>query len=65
MPQRISNSFYLQLITIDDILLEIKRLKHNKSPGQDLIGSKLVKLCPQIFAMNLAKLYNWGIENGK
>ena len=65
MPQRINNSFYLQPITTDDILLEIKRLKHNKSPGHDLIGSKVVKLCPEIFAMNLAKIYNWGIENGK
>ena len=65
MPQRINNSIYLQPITIDDILLEIKRLKHNKSPGHDFIGSNVVKLCPEIFAMNLAKIYNWGIENGK
>ena len=65
MPQRINNSFYLQPIITDDILLEIKRLKHNKSPGHDLIGTKVVKLCPEIFAMNLAKIYNWGIENGK
>ena len=65
MPQRINNSFYLQPITTDDILLEINRLKHNKSSGHDFIGSKFVKLCPEIFAMNLAKIYNWGIENGK
>ena len=65
VAQRISNSFYLQPITTDDILNEIKRLKHNKSPGHDFIGSKVVKLCPEIFAMNLAKIYNWGIENGK
>ena len=65
MPQRINNSFYLQPITTDDILLEIKTLKHNKSPDHDLIGSKVVKLCPEIFAMNLAKIYNWGIKNGK
>ena len=58
MPQRVDNSFYLQPITTDDILLEIKRLKHNKSPGYDLIGSKIVKLCPETFAMNLAKIYN-------
>ena len=63
MPQRINNSFYLQPITTDDILLEIKTLKHNKSPDHDLIGSKVVKLCPEIFAMNLAKIYNWGIKN--
>ena len=55
--------FYLQTITTDDILLEIKRLKHNKSPYQYFTESKVVKLCPEIFAMNLAKIYNWGIEN--
>ena len=65
MPQRIANSFYLEPITADDILIEIKRLKHNKSPGHDLIGSKVIQLCPDIFATNLSKIYNWGIENGK
>ena len=64
MPQRIINSFYLEPITADDILLEIKRLKQNKSPGHDLIGSKVIKLCPEIFASNLSKIYNWGIQNG-
>ena len=58
-------SFYLQPITTDDFLLEMKRLKHNKPPGHDLIGNKIVKPCPEIFAMNLAKIYNRGIENGK
>ena len=65
MPQRIINSFYLEPITADDILNEIKRLKHNKYLGQDLIGSKVIQLCPDIFANNLSKIYNWGIENGK
>ena len=64
MPQRIVHSFYLEPITADDILLEIKRLKQNKSPGHDLIGSKVIKLCPEIFASNMSKIYNWGIENG-
>ena len=39
-------------------------MKPNKSPGHDLIGSKVIKLCPGIFAYNLAKIYNWSIENG-
>ena len=65
MPQRINQSFYLEPITSNDIKYEIKRLKHNKSPGHDLIGSKVKKLCPEIFATNLSKIYNWGIENGK
>ena len=32
--------------------------------NSDLIGSKVIKLCPEIFASNLSKIYNWGIENG-
>ena len=64
-PQRIANSFYLEPITADDILIEIKGLKHNKSPGSDLMGSKVIQSCPDIFATNLSKIYNWGIENGK
>ena len=65
MPQRINQYFYLEPITSNDMIYEIKRLKHNKSPGHDLIGSKVIKLCPEIFATNLSKIYNWGIENGK
>ena len=64
IPQRIFNSFYLEPITADDILLEIKGLKQNKSLGHDLIGSKVIKLCSEIFASNLSKIYNWGIEDG-
>ena len=41
MPQRIENSFYWDHITADEILIEIKRLKHDKSPDHDLIGSKV------------------------
>ena len=48
MPQRINQSFYLEPITSNDIVCEIKRLRHNKSPGHDLIGSKVIKLCPEI-----------------
>ena len=63
MPQRIANSFYLKPIAADDILLEIKRLE-NKSPGHDLIGSK-VKIMSWNISSNLSKIYNWGIENSK
>ena len=65
MPQTMPNSFCLEPITAGDILLEMKRLKQNKSPGHDLIGRKVIKLCPEIFASNLSKIYNWGIENGE
>ena len=64
MPPRTASSFYLELVTSEDIMLEIKRTKPSKSPGHDLIGSKVIKLCPRIFAYNLAKIYNWSIENG-
>ena len=63
MHQRINQSFYLE--PINDKMCEIKRLRHNKSPGHDLIGSKVIKLCLEIFATNLSKIYNRGIENGK
>ena len=65
MAQRIANFFYLEPFTADDIHIEIKIFKHNKSPGHDLIGSKVIQLCPDIFAINISKIYNWGIENGK
>ena len=64
MPPRTANSFYLEPVTSEDIMLEIKRMTPNKSTGRDLIGSKVVKSCPGIFANNLAKIYNWSIENG-
>ena len=64
MPLRTANSFYLEPVTSEDIMLEIKRMKPNKSPGHNHIGSKVIKLCPGIFAYNLAKIYNWSIENG-
>ena len=42
MPPRTANSFYLEPVTSDDIMLEIKRMKPNKSPGHDLKGSKVI-----------------------
>ena len=48
MPQRMDNYFYPQPIITDDSMLEIKRLKHSKSPGHNLIGSKIFKLYPDI-----------------
>ena len=45
-------------------MLGIKRIKPNKSLGHELIGIKVIKLCPRIFAYKLAKIYNWSLENG-
>ena len=63
MPLRTSrNSFYLEPVTSEDIKVEIKRMKPNKSQG--LIGITVIKSCPGIFANNLATIYHWSIENG-
>ena len=61
MPPRTANSFYLEPVTSEDIMLEITRMKPNKSPSHDLIGSKVIKLCPGILAYNMAMIYNWSI----
>ena len=52
------------MISKEDILLEIKNLKQNKAPGHDMIGTKIIKLCPEIFANTLKKIYNRAIEMG-
>ena len=62
MPKRIANSFYLEPIASDDILLEIKRRKQNKSPGHDLIGSKVKRLCPEIFLQICQKYIIGGLK---
>ena len=59
MPPRTAESFYLKPVTSEDIMLEIKRIKPNQSSG-----GKAIKSCPGIFAYNMAKIYNWSIENG-
>ena len=64
MPPRTANSFYIEPVTSEDIMLKLKRIKPNKSPGHDLIRSEVIKSCPGIVAYNLAKIYNWNIENG-
>ena len=63
--QRINYSFYLEPIASDGTMLEIKKLQHNKSPGHDIIGSKIIKLCPEMFTTNIYKIYNRGIDNEK
>ena len=42
MLPRTTNSFYLEHVTSEDIMLEIKWMKPNKSPSHDLIGVKLL-----------------------
>ena len=64
LPTRISDSFYLAPTCKDDILLEIKEMKPMKAPGHDSIGTKVIHLCPEIFAENLSKIFNNAILRG-
>ena len=64
LPPRISDTFYLAPTCEDDVLLEIKKMKPMKAPGHDSIGTKVIQLCPEIFAENLSKIFNNAILRG-
>ena len=64
MPTKIKNYFFLTPISQEDILLEIKNLKQNKAPGNDMIGTKIIKLCLEIYANIFQKIYNRANEIG-
>ena len=64
LPPRINYSFYLAPTCKDDVLFEIKKMKSMKAPGHDSIGTKIIHLCPEIFAENLSKLFNNSISQG-
>ena len=64
LPPRISDSFYLAPTCKDDVLLEIKKMKPMKAPGHDSIGTKIIQLCPEVFAENLSKIFNNAILRG-
>jgi hypothetical protein len=65
LPPPVLNSFYLEPVSIDDILTEIKKLNPRKACGPDSISGKLIQLCPQIFAIILCKIFNKSIEEGE
>lgn len=65
LPDRIMNSFVLSHVLYEDIMQEIKSLDPKKSTGHDGIGAKIIKLCPEIFATNLCKIFNKSIDNGE
>ena len=65
LPARVENTFFLSPTNIDEILNEIKKLNPRKSCGPDNIGTKVIKLCPAIFAENLSLIYNKALEIGK
>ena len=45
IPQRIASSFYVEPVTVDDVMVQIKRVKRYKNPGHDLTGSKVTNYC--------------------
>ena len=65
LPEKVVNSFYLSPVNQDDVCLEITKMNPRKATGPDDISSKLVQLCPNIFASNLTKIYNNAIANAE
>ena len=62
---RLLISFYISNISIQDIVTEIPRLNTNKAVGFDNIGAKIIRMFPEIFAYNLAKIFNRAIEKAE
>ena len=64
LPPRIIDSFYLAPTCKDDVLLEIKKMKPMKAPGHGSIGTRIIQLCPEIFAEHFFKIFNEAILRG-
>ena len=64
LPPRTSDSFYLAPTCKEDVLCEIKKMKPMKAPGHDSIDTKIIHLCPDMFAENLSKIFNNAILQG-
>ena len=64
MAANIAENFFLQPITTHEIKLVILKLNPRKPPGDDNIGAKIIQIWPDIFAENLAKIYNNCITKG-
>ena len=62
MATKIINSFYLEPVCEDDSQLEIRWFHQKKSPDPDSIGSKMIQLCPEIFADNLRRIFSHAIR---
>ena len=65
LPERVINTFVLSHVLFEDILREIKLLDPKKATGPDGIGAKILKLCPEVFATNLVKIFNKSIDKGE
>ena len=65
LADRVNNTFFLSPTSSEEIEREIKNLNKRKSSGPDNIGAKVLKLCPEIFAKLLSKIYNKSMEMGE
>ena len=65
LADRVNNTFFLSSTSSEEIEREIKNLNTRKSSGPDNIGAKVLKLCPEIFAKLLSKIYNKSMEMGE
>ena len=45
-------------------IFNLLKMKPMKAPGHDSIGTKIIYLCPDIFAENLSKIFNNAILQG-
>ena len=60
----IENRFFLAPANSEEVSKEISNLIR-KACGPDNIATKILHLCPYIFAQNLSKIYNRVIEKGE
>ena len=57
-------SFYLHPVTVNEVRVELIKLKESKGPGHDSISPKLLKRCSHIFADPLAHIINLSYSRG-
>ena len=65
LQSSLPNTFILSHVIFEEIFREIKLLDPKKAAGADGIGAKVIKLCPEIFAINLEKIFNHYIDRGE
>ena len=61
LPARTESSFYIIPVSTEEIKCEISKLNPKKANGPDGIGSKVIKICPDVFSYNLEKIFNKSI----
>ena len=65
LNQPLQKSFYLSIITINEIIVEINNLEQNKSPGHDEFNAKFLKISHAIIAPILCNIFNLAIKKGE